>query len=180
MDTNYVIKSTTTQIDSSVNQFNQVVNVKKTVTDVFDKKLTCTKGMSLMKKISILDIQVDTCTSNTDVRLFAHMIKRHGQRGFVTNGAGKPIGINELAELFSVSRKKVSSFVASLISAGLLFKHKRNLYVNPYLNLPYGNSGKDNRVLQLMWDDKYEHSYDEVAGVTSIDTSIEVTNFEPV
>jgi len=160
------------------NKFGDTIKDSTVKTIVYKKRLVKTGGMRRVWIGKLNTALEQVINSNIDFKIISYILGHQSTKSFIKNQYSKAIGINELANMFNVSRVKISSLVRKLIEIDIIKKHKRILYLNPYLILPYGNSTDDNFILQLMWSHNYEKTEDELKEeyktLLTIDRKIEI------
>ncbi len=144
------------------NKFGNIIENSIVKTSIYRHRLVKTGGMRKVWVNKLNTALEQVINSNTDFKIISYILTHQSSKGFIKNNQSKPISINELSILFKISRIKISLLIKKLIEVNILKKHKRILYLNPYLILPYGNNTDDNYILQLMWTHNYEKTEDEL------------------
>jgi hypothetical protein len=132
----------------------------KTVHKEYKVNLARTQGMYLMRKNKLFDILPNIVKSQLDMKIIAYLTNNINSRGEVTKNK-KAVTINDIAETFSVSRKKISTTIAAAVEHDLIKKNKRTLVINPYLVVPYNINNDGLYILQTYWDSNFTYDITE-------------------
>lgn len=140
-----------------------VLHRVKTIEKQYKEKLGKTGGMRMSHLSKLFSILSSVVNSNLDMQIVEFILSNNTKKGVVAVNS-KPVGINQLAEKFNVSRKKINDLTSRAIESGLLKKHKRDLVVNPYIVIPYNISNDAVFILQTWWDSNFTYDItDELA-----------------
>ena len=169
VESNYSLKYQKETLKQGFNKFGDLVSSEYTKKQIKEHKLVKTSGMTLMKKKDIFEILEEVVKSNTDIKIISYMIRKQGLGGFVVDGESKPIGINELADMFGVTRRKISSIINSMIEKDFIKKNKRKIQINPYFAIPNNSSKENSFLLQLEWKHNFEKTKEELLEIYSRD-----------
>ena len=167
------IKTSLHEITSDVSGI--VLHKTKIIEREYTKNMALTGGMRLMQSNKLSECMADVIHSNLDARLFGYITSNTNNYGVVKfKGRSKVLGINDLAHIFSVTRKKVSEFINKCIKADLIKKDKRKLVVSPYVVSPINIGNSQLFILQTYWDSDFTYDITEEVAAAAI----EYTNYK--
>lgn len=149
-------------LSTTTNRTGDVIASTYKETSVWKRRLVNTNGMNMCRKTLLFTALMDTIKSNLEMRIVGYIMTNQSSTSFVKASNGKPITIQQLATKFDTSDRKVRGLIANLEEAELVLRNGKIIYINPFIQLPFGNSEDSNFIVQLMWKHKYERSEDEL------------------
>ena len=163
-------KYTVTKVSTSLNEINSEISGIplhriKTVTREYKEKLGKSGGMRLVKTHDLMDKLPEIVNSSLDMRIVSYILKHNSLHGVVKyKSSTRAIGINDLANEFGTTRKKVSEVIKRCIDCELVKKNKRELVLNPYIISPFNANNDTLYALQTYWDSNFTYNItDELA-----------------
>lgn len=136
-------------------------------TSVWTKRLVRMEGMNMCKKKELMPILAEVIKSNIDMKLTSYMLANQNQKSFVKTKSGDPMTVQKLAVMFDVTDRKVRGLIKELEEQNLIKRHNKKIFINPFIQLPYGNNKDDNFIVQMMWKNNYELTEEQLLEVHS-------------
>lgn len=157
------------------NEVGDVIASNYAESTVWKRRLVNTKGMNMCKKLSLFPILSRVIKSNLEMNIVSYLLENQSKQSFVKAPNGEPITIQQLASKFGTSDRKVRGLIAELESEDLVYRHAKRIYVNPFIQLPYGNSEDLNYLVQLMWTHKYKYTESQLLEAHSVELTVDRT-----
>lgn len=157
------------------NEVGDVISSNYTESTVWKRRLVDTKGMNMCKKLSLFPILSRVIKSNLEMKVVSYLLENQSRYSFVKASNGDPITIQQLASKFDTSDRKIRGLIAELEAEELVYRHAKRIYINPLIQLPYGNSEDANYIIQLMWKHRYKFTEAQLAEAYSSDLTIDRT-----
>jgi len=150
-----------------------VVSSTYVETSVWTKRLVRMEGMNMCKKKDLMAVLSEVVKSNTDMKLISYMLANQNQKSFVKIKSGDPISIQQLGIMFDVTDRKVRGLIKELEINKLVKRHNKRIYINPFMQLPYGNNKDNNFMVQMMWKNDYQMTEEQLLEVHSVEMSVD-------
>ena len=172
-------KYTQTQAKRSLktvrNQQGDELSSTYVTTEVWKKRLVKTQGMNMCKKKSLFPILAETIKSNLEMRIVSYLLENQGKKSYVRNSNNEPVTIQQVASKFTTSERKVRGLLKELEDADLVKRFSKRIYINPYIQLPFGNTQEANYIAQLMWTHSYEYTEEQLIESHSTELTVDRT-----
>lgn len=139
-----------------------IIDSTYTSTGIWKRRLVKTNGMNMCRKTLLFEALANTVKSNLEMVIISYMLTNQSSQSFVKDTNGLPATIQQIAKKFNTSDRKVRDLIARLESEDLVKRNSKRIYINPFIQLPFGNSEQNNFIVQLMWKHDYKHSEEEL------------------